>query len=346
MSQVAIDAMDDASRWKAFQADGVTASTEFAMSDDVKQFRYGADKKSGKVSATTAALNHVLRRTLAPANLSNFDNLLFWINSNRPADGSLARPFFLEMRMASANVGLGAPANTWSRLIPISQTETWELVRLGIDNLPANIRGAVNLIQLRCVDASASFTCNLDDVIAVRAQMIDDVDAALLARLHQQLTLNGNKIPAVIDFPGSPAPPNPPYFRIVNYDVRLAREQMRSIPVRGDYSGNGFRLRPSGVPYQLFYEIEAIADTRANQTGLLEFVLASLAPYSHLLVNDVMLPVEVVDLAMDDSMVENRNGRVGLHFQVMTWQEQGAPELAVPPYHSITVDADQRVPTA
>lgn len=344
MSQLTIDAMDDASRWKAFASDGVTPSAALSMSDDALEFRYGADHKSGRIAGATAALNHVLRRTSAATNLADFDALCFWIKSTRAADGSPARPFFLQLRLASAAVGLDAPANTWSRFIPIAQANEWEFVRLALDDLPAGIRNAVTVIELRCLDASVSFTCHLDDLIAVRAEMIGDADAALKARLHEQLTLNGNKVPAIVFFPDTPAPPNTPYFRILNYDIRVLYEQMRGAPARGDYSGNGFRLRTSPVPYQLFYEIEAVADTRANQTRMLEFVLETLTPYSYLLVNGVMLPLQWIEVASDDLIGGSRNGRTLLHFELMTWQERGDGESAVPPYRSIEVAMDQRLP--
>ncbi|MCC7164257.1 MAG: hypothetical protein IT331_17310 [Anaerolineae bacterium] len=345
MSQLAIDAMDDASRWKGFAADGATPSAELVMTDDAVMFRYGADRKSGKVTGTTAALNHVLRRTLAATDLTNLDALCFWLKSSRRADGSPARPFFLEMRLASAAIGLDAPANTWSRLIPVEQNDTWEFVRLGLDDLPAGIRNAVTVMQVRCVNAETSFTANLDDMLAVRAEMIGDADAALRARLHEQLTLDGTKTPAVVFFPDDPAPPNPPFFRILNYDIRVLYELMRSEPTRADYSGHGFRLRASAVPYLLSYEIEAVADTRAHQTRMLEFALETLTPSSHLLVNGVMLPLEWVDVASEDLIGGSRTGRTLLHFQLMTWQERGAVERAVPPYHTVEVAMDQRLPT-
>jgi len=339
-----MDGMDDASRWRAFAPDGVTPSNALGMTDDVVVFRYGADHKSGLVEGANTALNHALRRTMAATNLADFETLCFWIKSNRAADGSPARPFFLQMRLASASVGLNAPTNTWSRFIPIAQANEWEYARLSIDDLPAGIRNAVTVIELRCVDASVSFTCNLDDMIAVRAEMIGDADAALRARLHEQLTLNGAQVPAIIYFPDNPAPPNAPYFRILNYDIRVLYEQMRAAPTRGDYSGNGFRLRESTVPYQLFYEIEAVADTRANQTRMLEFVLETLTPYSYLLVNGIMLPLQWLEVASDDLIGGSRNGRTLLHFELMTWQERGAGESAMPPYRSIEVTMDQRLP--
>ncbi|MBI4671157.1 MAG: hypothetical protein HY741_05760 [Chloroflexi bacterium] len=346
MSQLLIDALDNAGQWQAFAADGATPSTQLAVKADARDFRYGADKQSLRVSGSVNALNHRVRRTLNPLDLSNFDELRVWFKSSRSADGSTARPFFLEVRLASATMDLNAPGNTWVRLIPIAQANTWELAQFSLQDLPSAIRSAVNVIQLRCVDASVPFTFHLDDLLAVRHEMIGDVDAALLARLDKQLTLNGTPAPAVIySPPDKPANTPTPHLRITHFDLRFAEERTLYSQARSDYTATGFRLRPFSAAYDLSYEIAAVADSRAEQTRLLEFVLAAFVPYGTLLVNGIQLPIECVNVASDDLIGGSYNGNVLLHFVVRTYQARsGAGEPATPPFNEVSIALDQPTP--
>src|SRR5579871_4329153 len=106
MPQLILDAMIDATQWKALAPDGVTPSTAIQMTNDTTQVRFPTDTSSGKITASVAALNHTLQRALANIDLTTYDDIRLWIQSSRVADSSLASPFFLEMRLASAGMGL------------------------------------------------------------------------------------------------------------------------------------------------------------------------------------------------------------------------------------------------
>src|SRR5947209_3372303 len=140
MTQIIIDAMDNASLWRALAPDG-TPSTELTLVNDAAQVRFGPDKKSGQITASTNSLNHRLQRTLPAIDLTNFDEIRLWLWSSRSADGSPAQPFFLEVRLASAAMSLQDPANPWLRYMRVSQVEAWEFVRLSLDDLPSQVRG-------------------------------------------------------------------------------------------------------------------------------------------------------------------------------------------------------------
>src|SRR5437870_4758452 len=98
MPLMIVDSMDNAGPWQAFAPDGVTPSVELSLAIEPPRPRPGADAFAGRVSGTVKALNHTLRRAFAALDLSQFDELRFWVYSDRQADGTPIRPFFLEMR--------------------------------------------------------------------------------------------------------------------------------------------------------------------------------------------------------------------------------------------------------
>ena len=325
MPQMIVDLMDDAGPWQAFAADGVSPSTELALTVDTSRPRFGVQTSSGRVSGSVGASNHTLRRAVPNLDLTTFDELRLWLNGDRPADGTPARPFFLELRLASATTAIGSPGNTWQRYFPLSQTNTWESVRLSISDLPAAIRGAVNLIQLRCADASTSFRCNVDDIIAVRDEMIGDVDAALLASLNGILVVNSHPVLAVLHPANAALTQARPYFEITQYDVVYSRERTQSTRPRADFTDKGYSLRPPSNAYELYYEITAVADDRITQSQMLEFILRTLTPRGALIVNGCPLPMEALSVDPEDQLAGVRTG-IPLFYRISTRQEVGVSE--------------------
>ncbi len=326
-----VDTMADSGPWTALQPDGVTASGDIAIAADVNRFRFGADARSGRITATAAALDHRLERPLPNLDLTTFDALRFWIQGSRAATGAAVQPFFLELRLASAAVALDAAANTWVRLLPISALDTWELVHLNLTDLPAAIRGAVNRIRLRCTDATSAFTCNLDDLIAVRLEMVQDVEAALIARLHNRLVLNGNQVAAMFYHTTNGQPPNPPNtpaMRLQRYHVHRADGHLQLDRPRQDYTGNGFAMGGRAMGYDLYYAVEVFTQTAAQHARVLEYLFEQFAPQGQLLVNNELLPVMWVETPAEALTALPQT--VVFRFKVSTVQVLGTPEPVVP----------------
>jgi hypothetical protein len=340
MTELLIDNMNNPGLWHAFQPDGITPSAQINLSADATRFRFGTDQVSGRVSATTSALGHQVQRSLANLNLGNFDELRFWAWSDRTADGSASKPFFLEARLGSAALPVGSAGNTWSRVLPVSQGSTWELIRLSLSDLPGGVRSAANLLQIRCIEAAASFNFNLDDLLAVREQMITDIDTALLTRLNNTFSVNGNQVQAVIYHPELQPTSQQPFIQIKQYDIQYCGERTPLVQSRADYSGSGFMLRPSNIAYDVFYELDFFAQIRSEKTQIMEFVLQELSPLSHLLVNDVPLTVDWVVMDPFDHNGQLRSDRCLLYFKVATRQEVG-PVLVVRPPSTVIVEVDQ-----
>ena len=55
------------------------------------------------------------------------------------------------------------------------------------------MRNATSVLDLRVVDDEA-FVFSIDEEIAVRASMLADIEAALVARLHQQISVDGGSV--------------------------------------------------------------------------------------------------------------------------------------------------------
>jgi hypothetical protein len=342
MSSLRLDDMDNAAAWRALSPDGITPSASLTFTSDTTRVRFGTDRQSGRITANTSALNCRLQRTFAGAgiDLTSFDELRFWIWSNRLATGTADAPFFLEVRLSSAAMSLQDAGNTWVRYLPILQGNTWEFIRLSLDDLPAPIRSALTLLQLRCVDASVAFTCSLANVLAVHEEMIADVDNALLAQLHQQVSVASTKVPALFEHPENAPSVTIPSIRITQYDIQYDSERTSAAQTRSDFTATTFRVRPHSIAYSLYFAIDVYADTREHKDMIMEFVLRTLSPASYLLVNGTQLPLEWMTISPFDDTGRWRSNRELLYFRVLSRQEIGTAELVTPPYKSISLTVD------
>jgi hypothetical protein len=328
MPSIIVDSMDNAAPWSAFAPDGVTPSTEVSLTIDSSKPRPGADPTAGLVTATSNALNHRLRRNLGPLDLTKFSDLRFWVYSNRAADGTPNRPFFLEVRLASAAMALTDPGNTWQRYVPVSQTGVWEPVRVTLNDLPAAVRSAVSVIQLRC--PAVPFQCDVDDIIAVQDEMVADVDAALAAQLNNILVLGANPVPAVLHPANGTLTQARPYFEITNYDILWCRERTDSNRPRGDYTDAGYVMRPPSNAYELYYQVTAVADDRASQAQMLEFLLRTLPARGALVVNGAPLPMESIMVYPFDQLGGVRTDALPIFYRISTRQEVGTSDAVLP----------------
>jgi hypothetical protein len=140
----------------------------------------------GSIRLTTAGAAGAEARFIpgAPVDLSPFDELRFWIRSDRAADGSVRRPFFLELTYTDANDAVGE-THTW--FVPVNRSGVWEQRRVGIEN---DRRSVIDGFRFRCLGPEA-FTCNLDELLAVREEMLADLETALIDALEPMPSFPG-----------------------------------------------------------------------------------------------------------------------------------------------------------
>lgn len=328
MPELAIDPMV-AAAWSVLQADGVTPSAELSRTDETATVRYGPDRHALRLDASTAAIGHLARRTLAAdVDLSAHDELRVWLHSSRPAAGTPERPFLLELRLGSTALPPDAAGNLWHRYLSAPEAGAWELTRMTLADLAPAVRGAVRTVQLRCLTGLA-FRCVLDDLLAVRDRMLEDAERGLFDRLHLGTAISGTPVPAFVYAAGA-TPPAAPYLRITALAVDASDGRTGSTGTRMDHSSAGSALRPPSFAYDLRYLIDAVADSRADEAALLEFVLERLPPRGELIVNGVALPVEQTAVRAEDLPGGHRTDRVAIAYRVLARKESGAPAVVKP----------------
>ena len=120
----------------------------------------------------------------APLDLRLFDELRFWVRADRVADGSLEAPFYLEISYQDANDAAGEE-HRW--FVPINQRQLWEHRRIGMET---DRRGAISSFRFRCL-TNQDFSCRVDEFLAVREEMLTDLESALVTLLTSGMQLPG-----------------------------------------------------------------------------------------------------------------------------------------------------------
>ncbi|ESA38291.1 hypothetical protein N836_33215 [Leptolyngbya sp. Heron Island J] len=152
---------------------------QLVTSTDTQQF-VGDDGISNRLVASSDALGSQITFTPdAPIDLEAFEEIRFWIRSSRQANGSSQHPFYLEFAYQDSG---DAPEEEHRWLVPVNRSNTWEERRIGVEN---DRRSAVTGFQLRCL-TNLPFTCNIDDLLTVREDMLLDLEQALLQQIDTQ----------------------------------------------------------------------------------------------------------------------------------------------------------------
>lgn len=341
MSAVVIESFGTVTAWTSHRADG-SPSTAFGITTGGPLRVPGLSVPSATLRADAGSDGHYLERSGPATDLTGVIDLLLWIRCDRLADGTADHPLFLQVKLGSAAVAVDAPANSWLRLIPVTQVDVWQPVPISLGDLPDSVRGAVTTLRLTCLDAVTGWSADLDAVLAVRPEMLADADAALLARLDRRLELDGNPVPAYL-VPLSAAAPQPPTFRISNYDVQPDRATSPVEGPRTDYTESGFVIRPPATVYQIDYAVEALAGDRATAATMLAFALAELSPTSQLLGAGKVMTVDWIDAPSTAAapVVAPPADHPVVHLRVRTAQGGvGAAAKAIPPFNEIRVGVD------
>jgi hypothetical protein len=192
---------------------------------------------------TTGALNETA--SVAPPatlDLSGADELRFWIRSNRAARGTTDQPFYLEFAYTDAN-DTAADNHRW--FVPVNRAGAWELRRIGIEN---ERRTQVDGLEFRCI-SNAGFTCHIDDLLAVRGELLADAENALLRRVA------GMTLPGVTDIALAAVASSPATSVEVNLN-------------RGFTSGNRIVIRGGSLGDQEHNVASATHNTATGRTTL------------------------------------------------------------------------------
>ncbi|MGY1694633.1 hypothetical protein ACI780_06920 [Geodermatophilus sp. SYSU D00814] len=282
MSAVILAAADDAARWHTTTPDGSIPSPAL---------RVEVHEGSLHVTANSDATGHAMSRSIGPVDVTGMTEIRLPCRGDRRAVAAGA-PLGFELRLGSAALPSGDPANTWHRLLPVAAPGSWEIVRLGLDDLPAEVATAVTGLELVWRGTDRPTTTSFGDVLAVRPQMLADADAALVAALTG-VRVAGAVVPVVVLVHGEDEPPSPA-LTIRQVDVRYAPARADDRRLQRDFTRQGHRTALLGDPFDVDYEVRPAATTRAAQAELLEAVVERLGARRELASHGERLPAELV----------------------------------------------------
>ncbi|MER7728948.1 hypothetical protein [Streptomyces sp. NPDC096323] len=123
-----------------------------------------------------------------PLDLTAWEELRMWIRATVPADGTPARPFYLALSYEDAH-DTAEEQHRW--FVPVNEPQGWEqrVICIGADR-----RGAIARFRLEAVGAAA-FTVELFRLVAVREEMLRDIEDALAD------ALSGVRLPGATEVP-------------------------------------------------------------------------------------------------------------------------------------------------
>ena len=333
-----LDSMNNTATWSAFQPDGQSPSAEITIALDANEYELKDDHASLRFAISGAAAGHRIVRTFGTAqDLSAIPELRFWVRANR---ATAPASYFLRLRLGSNALRAGAAGNTWVRNIPLSQANSWELVYISLDDLPANIRGAVTAIDFQCDPVDPAVTINIDSIMAVREELLTDIEAALVAAVNEKVVApNDVKVPAVVHNPDG-AVPVAPQVRIYLTEMRVDESRNAQFP-RRDFSGQSFRLQLPATGYSLIYELEGIAAEPETRARIFDFLLAAFAPRNTLEVNAVAMPIEWQPRRPWRSLMALPE-RFRMRFLIRAWRSQGVTTPVTQPFGEINLAMDRQ----
>lgn len=319
--------IDDATAvapWSVFEADGVTPAADLAVAAVPGAFplRPGPHVR---LSGGTASSGSFASRAFAPAeDLSGFEELrLVWRAAPAAGPGADA-PFWGELQFGSAALLVGDPGNTWRRRLPVGTRPEWQTLRLSLEGLPAAARSAVSELRLTVLDDTRPFRADIAVILAARPAIPADVDEALMAALHQRLSLGGAPVPAEVQVAGAGPGNARPLISVIPYGIRFGGDGRDGAETASDFDGAGYSLRAPPLPVDLAFAVEALAGNRADQAAMVDFVLGALPVRGSLLVAGQAFGCDWIDEPTPASGGFPIDRQL-LHYRVRAWRDGGSP---------------------
>lgn len=221
-----------------------SAPSLLQVAADAATFVEGA--ASNRLTAQAGAQNALAEYVpAAPLDLNDFEELRFWVRCDRPAAGSADSPFLLEFSYLDGQDAAGEE-HRW--FVPVNQAGRWEQRRVGIQN---DRRGQVRRFRFRAL-TNRPFVCHLDELLAVREELVADVEQALALRLDAQVSL-----PALTDVPLSQTA-NPSASQVI-------------VPLNQEFAvGNRLRVR-GGTAGEEFHQVTGVNHSASTARTTLDF---------------------------------------------------------------------------
>lgn len=254
-----------------------------------------------------------------------FEELRFWFRSNRDADGSADKPFYLAFEVTNSTGDL------WQRFIPIQQKSVWEQHSLWLGDMPEALKRSVQSFTLRSLGTDISFNAAIGDLLAVIPEPLQDVDATLLKELDQrfQVLVEGTSRPvrALIELPEIPGDRALPYILITPWAVQPRQERCGSGELIDNFMAEGAYIRPPLETVQLDYSIDVFAQNRAQKTYLLEQILEFFSQAPFLIVGGERWEMLPFQPSSEEVSQFTTPGRTPLFYRLMIQIETGERQL-------------------
>ncbi len=341
MSHLRIEEVFEPGRWLTFAGDGRTVSTELAVSIDTEPTPLGQVKSCVHMTGSDKAADHRARCKIPSLDLSNFEELAFWVRSDKVADGSEDKPFLIELRLSSDTVSTESPANKFARYFPVSASRTWELVHFSLVDLNPSVRAAMTYLHLRVLPTPtmAAFDYKFADLIALKRQVVTDVEEALIYLLDNALQIDGSTIPAVVRTPGMSVPVKNSLFLIATLDVQRNKSKDISHTVKRDYREDGYAVGPRQQAYNVLIQIECLPKDASHQRQMMDFVIQTLCLRDYIPIAGKLMPIEFVGGPYKERWASTSPYMQGLLFNIQTFLPAGAINW-VQPVSAVKLEVD------
>ncbi|MEO6218619.1 MAG: hypothetical protein ABIO86_21515 [Sphingomonas sp.] len=326
MPFLTLDSFDAPLQWTALDA-ADAPSAQIVLSAVPQGHPMAVATGAMQVEISGGAAGHRLERALPATDLSSYTDLTFWACSDSITGSEPGADYRLRLELGSAALPIGAPGNDWHRYVAPLGRVGWSYLRFLLDDLPPAARAAVTTFSITVEAIDGPHMLRLDALEAQARQPSSDAEAAMLAMLDGQLDVGGNPVPAVIA-PDAAAAPAEPFFRIEA--LRSAPSPRRAVESGSysDFDANGYRLRPAPEPWDLFYAVDCVAQTRAEAVQLHDFLLARLGRNGWVQSGNRAFRIDSVDGALAQPGVEIPDHRRFL--RIGAWIERGAITAVVP----------------
>ena len=162
--------------WVSNDAANLVATVDIVGAED------GSPSSTRLVATAASAGRRVALTPAAPIDLGAYDELRFWVRSSRPARGSAGEPFYLAFAYHDA-ADAASDEHRW--LVPVGRAGRWHQVVVGIES---DRRTAIDELRFES-RLPMTWECHLDELRAVRPEMLRDAREALERRLAPALVL-------------------------------------------------------------------------------------------------------------------------------------------------------------
>lgn len=282
-------------QWAAFDA-ASNPSIQIALAAETAAHPQASTADSMRAEFGSSAVGHVLRRTFAALDLSEFADLTLWARSSSRAGADPGSALRLRLELGSAALPIGAPGNSWHRYLFLPQPNAWSYLQFALDDLPAAVRDAVTMIEIAVVDCDSACSLQLDGLEAQSRTLAADAQETLLNIFDGKLVLGGTPVPAVIAPDAVPFPAQP-HFLLTLAKSAPSPKRALGAGVRSDYTDEGYRVRGISEPWDLFYGIGFGDADAANAVQLRDFATSRYGVSSWLAIGNRAWRIEPVDSA-------------------------------------------------